>query len=455
MNTGGGMKRSRQKIDNIRQKRASLVTPSGDEFGRMAEIEGIVADNPRKIRGDRCERLIFEEAGSNPTMIKSWIQGTALVEILGKKLGIKLCGGTGGDSGPALDGLTKIFNNPKAYNVLPYKNRYTRDGAVQFTGFFLPAYEFSLSPDFVDNRGVTDNVRFKAYYEKKRSLMEGKDLVIYCAEYCFTPDEALLMQGDNIFDAEALSDRITKIRVFKEYVKPVPTALIWDKSKNDKSVKAIPSPSSKLLVVEQPELDEDGQPYKNLYVAGIDAIDIGASESASDYDVSDFCVVIKKRVFGMQEPKFVAIYKDRPNNIREAYEMTLKLLTWYNAQAMLEYTKISIQRYFQEKHAEKFFMKRPEYATSQRNQRGGGQKKNLIGLPATEAVIKHGLELIANYIMDYCYTIDFDEMLEQFLNYSYENKRKFDIVAATQMALIADEELSGITPATVSAVSKE
>ena len=59
------MKRLRQKIDNIKQKRASVVDKDGTEYGRMAEIEGIVADNPRKIRGDRCGLLIFEEFGSN------------------------------------------------------------------------------------------------------------------------------------------------------------------------------------------------------------------------------------------------------------------------------------------------------------------------------------------------------------------------------------------------------
>lgn len=32
----------------------------------MAEIEGIPADNPRKVRGARCDRLMFEEFGSNP-----------------------------------------------------------------------------------------------------------------------------------------------------------------------------------------------------------------------------------------------------------------------------------------------------------------------------------------------------------------------------------------------------
>ena len=93
MNTNGGMKRSRQKIDNIKNKRASLLTPEGTEFGSMSEIEGIVADNPRKVRGDRTERLIFEEAGSNPHLVTSWVQGNALVEIGGKKIGTRFAGG--------------------------------------------------------------------------------------------------------------------------------------------------------------------------------------------------------------------------------------------------------------------------------------------------------------------------------------------------------------------------
>ena len=63
------MKRLRQKIDNI--KRASLVDSEGIEFGRMADIEGITADHPRKIRGERVDRLLFEEAGSNPILSTS------------------------------------------------------------------------------------------------------------------------------------------------------------------------------------------------------------------------------------------------------------------------------------------------------------------------------------------------------------------------------------------------
>ena len=81
-----------------------------------------------------------------------------------------------------------------------------------------------------------------------------------------------------------------------------------------------------MLVVEPPVEDDDGNTYKNLYVAGIDAIDQGTEDSATDADVSDFCIVIKKRVRGMDEPKYVAMYKARPRQIRAAYETAHKLL---------------------------------------------------------------------------------------------------------------------------------
>jgi hypothetical protein len=41
------------------------------------------------------------------------------------------------------------------------------------------------------------------------------------------------------------------------------------------------------------------------------------------------------------------------------------------------------------------------------------------------------------------------------LNYSYEAKRKYDIIAAMGCCEIADEELTGLTPVTVNSVSKE
>lgn len=95
MNTNGGMRRSRMKVNNAKEKRASLLTTDNIEYGRFSSVAGIVADDPSKVRGDRVERLILEEGGSNKHLITSWVQGNALVEIGGNKVGIRITGGTG------------------------------------------------------------------------------------------------------------------------------------------------------------------------------------------------------------------------------------------------------------------------------------------------------------------------------------------------------------------------
>jgi hypothetical protein len=81
----------------------------------------------------------------------------------------------------------------------------------------------------------------------------------------------------------------------------------------------------------------------DLYVAGIDGIDIGASQTSENTkDASDFCMVILKRSFGMNEPQIVAMYKDRPNNIREAYQIAMCLARYYNCKINIEATRVGM-----------------------------------------------------------------------------------------------------------------
>lgn len=311
---------------------------------------------------------------------------------------------TGGDSGSALVGLSKMFYNPVGYEVLPFKHHCSRDGKAVLTGYFIPAHQFAINPEYLDERGVTDSERFKEYYEKRwRQMDDQQDIMIDKAEHCFTPEDALIQAGDNIFDSVALSERLTEIKTGRNWTKPKRVRLLWDKNEGDgfSKVTVHESPSSDLIMIEPPMTGEDGKPYKNLYVAGIDSIDMGKRDSASDSDVSDFCIVVKRRAFGMNDPKYVAMYKARPDDIREAYDLTIKLLTLYNCQAMLEYTKISIQQYFRDKHKENLLMSRPEWSAGGSQNKRRGPHKRLIGVAATETVIRHGLELISHYINDY------------------------------------------------------
>ncbi len=446
-NTNGGMKRARQKIDNIKQKRASKVDKEGNEYGRMSEIEGIVADNPRKVRGDRCHRLMYEESGSNPVLRTSWVQGEALVTVAGARKGIRCAWGTGGDSDPkALQGLSEMFNDPEAFNILPYKNNYSDDGTVQYTGFFLPAYSMMLKTGYTDNRGATLIEKAKTYYETERKKKSGQVLLEYCAEYCFTPGEALLKQGDGIFDPILIADRLTQLRIQKIGIKPQRVDLLWDCPNAEinlrNKVKLVPNAQGKVLIYEPPLRDGEGNLYKNLYVAGIDSIDQGTADSSTNTDVSDFCIVIKKRILGSSASNYVAIYKERPRDIVTAYENAMKLCVYYNCKAMLEHTKIGIIMYFRSKKKDNLFMSRPK-STMPDIRKGNSA---MIGYPATETYLRHGLELISRFVDESCYSMQIDEMLEQLLKYSWENKRKFDIVAAMIAAELGDEDLLGFKP---------
>jgi len=446
-NTQGGFKRLRQKINQNRFKRSSRKDKAGNESGRMSEIEGIIADAPKKVRGDRCRRLFFEEAGSDPVLIKKYGQAEALVKILGKRIGIRILWGTGGDEGSSLAGLASIFFNPKDYEVLPYKNNYNEKGEWVYTGFFVPAYAFV--DDLTDDRGVTNEVLAKEYYEKLRKdkASNPENLLIYKSEYCFTPSDALLREGSNEFDAIRLSEQITNIDLLKNVELPVAGKLLW--SLNDdgsQNMNALPiwepMKTGKLLIAEHPIIDNDGSTYRNLYVAGIDSIDADESSSTGQKNVSDFCIVVKRKQFGMLDPRIVAVYKDRPKDVREAYNMSIKLLQYYNCQAVLESTRVGIITYFKDHKKTNYLMKRPQ-ATLTDIVNGNS---NMFGTPATVKVISHYKELIRNFINDYCHTISFREVLDQALRYSDANKKQFDIIAAWGMCELGEEELHDKTP---------
>ena len=450
--TEGGMKHVRQKYNSDMYKKASKINKQREELPNSwgSDIQGKVIDNPRKLRGDRVDRLFFEEAGSNPVLKKTYLQGDALVSVLGNKIGTRFVWGTGGD-GQYMGDLSDMFYNPVGFNILPYRHNHTKTGEYVLTGFFIPAYTFLTAPGYIDERGVTNIEKAKQFRISKRNalLTDPKAYLIECAEYCFTPDEAFALEGDNMFNKILLAEQLTSIRLGNGPT--IETGTLEYKFKDNKVAESNiekvifkQKMNGKLFILERPKEDENGNIPSNLYVAGIDGIDMG-QEDTSDYtkDPSNFCVVVLRRSFGTHPPTIVAYYKDRPESIKEAHIMCLKLLMYYNAKAVLESTRISILQFFREKKCEnKYLMRRPR--SCQPDIQNGRSKQ--FGAPGSEAVIRHQLELIANYIEEYCGEIWFKEVLEELTKYSYENKRKFDIVAALGMCMLADEELMFVPP---------
>ena len=203
-------------INTNTHKRASKKSRDGGESGHMSEIEGVVADTPEKIRGDRTERLLYEEAGSDPELKKKSIHAKALISVLGgERIGTRIVWGTGGDKGASVQGLKDIVLKPDAYNILKYKHNYTPTGEYIYTAMFIPA--FRIVSKLLDKRGWCDPIKSKEFLEKERLEMadDPNALLIHKAEYCFTIEEALSQQGDNFFPREELAEQSAQIEIYK------------------------------------------------------------------------------------------------------------------------------------------------------------------------------------------------------------------------------------------------
>lgn len=477
--TDGAFFKLRQVADSQNLKRAShkkKVNGQEIEEGWMSQIQGINADKPNKIRGDRTDVLIYEEAGSWPNLLKAFIQGDALVGIQGAKFGYKVAGGTGGDSGAALEGLRKLYENPIAYDALPYKHNYTQSGETVYTGFFIPAQNIvrDQNGEYMDNRGYTDPKKGLKFYEKERTKManDPKGLLIYSAEFCFNQEEAFSLEGDNKFNKVIIAEQKTRSRILKVGPKIETGSIDYLYSNNRREKQDItgfkwtPDINGSIHILEHPvwtlpprknettgEIEwTPPEKMRNLYVAGIDSIDIG-QEQTSEYtkDPSKFCIVIKKRIYGMEEPQYVAYYKERPQNEREAYKIAIKLMQYYNCQANIEATRMSMITWARDQGYLGMFMKRPRATYPDPNK----INRSTIGTPATQAVIAHQTDLIANFVEDYGHNIWFDEMIDELERYSDENKTKFDMIAAMGMAELADEELAGVIPRQIEVVEDE
>lgn len=441
--TEGAFRRVRMVQNSIMHKRASKKLKDNSEAGHMSEIEGIVADSPEKIRGDRVERLLMEEAGSDKVFKEKYLQGEALITVLGgDRVGTRIAWGTGGDKGSSLAGIKDLILKPDVYNVLKFRHNYTPNRKYILTGMFIPATR--MVTKLLDSRGWCNREAAEEYYKAERVLKaaDPKALLIYSAEFCFTIEEALIQQGDNIFPREEIAEQIAQYDIYQTIKEPELGALTWTRDTQGTiiGVKWRKDSTGNILISEHPLISPEKTSYKNLYVGGIDSIDIGAAETSSDNvkKVSDFCIVIKKRILGLNNPRYVALYKERPRDIRDAYENAAKLLTYYGCQAVLEATRTAITTYFRDKGFITLLMKRPR-STMPDITKGNS---NMIGTPATTKVITHYRELIYDFCLDYCFTIEFREMLEQLLNYSDEKKKEFDIIAALGMCELGDEEMS-------------
>lgn len=331
----------------------------GVRKGLLSSVYGIsLKDNPEKARGIRGPLIHYEEDGLFPNLETAWGVNRKAVEDGNDTFGFMLAGGTGGTEGASFEGSEKLFYNHGAYNIYGIPNVFDKNvNGVTTCGYFWGAY-MNRNGCYDENVGESDVIKalieiLEDRFIVKYSSSDPKAITQKKAEECITPQEAVLRTSGTIFPVADLKDYLETIFPRKEsfLAEHYVGNLIYD-SKGEvkwqpnsslfpiRSYSKTPADKSGAIeIFEMPKKNGKGEISSSRYIAGIDPIDADAGTSLFSVIVMD---VFTDRI--------VAEYTGRPRTAKQAYEQTLKLLLFYNAQGNYENNLKGLFSYFDSKN---------------------------------------------------------------------------------------------------------
>lgn len=317
----------------------------GIRKGLLSSVFGIsLKDNPDKARGIRGPFIHYEEDGLFPNLEKAWNVNRKAVEDGGVATGYMLAGGTGGVEGSSFEGSEKLFYKPRAYNIYAIPNVFDKnaDGNTQ-CGFFWGAYMNRNNCYDIDN-GEPDVIKAlfeicSDRYEVKYNSSDARAITQKKAEEPITPQEAIMRIEGTVFPVADLKEHLEEISVKRdsflaehyvgELVYNSEGELYWRPSADKHPIRAYDTGAMDrtgcLEIFEMPRKNANGHITSGRYIAGIDPID-------SDTGGSLFSILVMDTF----TDRIVAEYTGRPRLAKDAYDIALRILKFYNAQANYE-----------------------------------------------------------------------------------------------------------------------
>lgn len=483
-------------------REAGIIETTYDKFGKKHSIrkqtgglvKGVLIDNPDKVRGNRGFKLYFEEAGAAPKLIPALNVARPLVEQQGKVLGRILVWGTSNYKGASVEGLKQIIYNPQGFRMVKFRNIWTApsegftedffnklpndplDFVIPYdteeyyekgsgVGWFVPSYDIG---EFDEHGNPLRWKNYKNILKERQATLSGQSeeqaLTVF-ADKPITIVEALSNTHGREFTSPKLARQVVDLET--GIIKPeIETGFMFIKKNKDGipiSVVFEPNPKGKIKILSHPSWakldvfgnyvvdlqDTDAMKVK-LHIAGIDSIDQALADSEGSEDkTSKLACVIKRRIdpdnpMSDYNSSYVALYVNRPEYVTTAYNDVAALLMYYNAIGLVEYTKIHIVKHFQQYKYLRYLAKEPASPSS--SIASYKPNPNKYGIRSTKEIVNYYILKIKDYLEDYADKIYFKEQLSQLVDYTREDKTKFDIIAAMGHCEILDFEYHAVLP---------
>lgn len=452
------------------------VQTGGEVIARVVKI----AD---EARAGRKRRVFFEESGANKNLGSSMGVVESNLKRLADKTGIQVVWGTSNEKADGIRAFKEVLQNPRGvYQTIAFRNvwKELKKGEEGFAyipwnpfeymlhpsenekgavGYFIPAYELRIR----DEHGNPDRLEGYRFIQKQRKELrenvgtDQRGLLAFIADNPIFMEEALLVSKGKLFNHDGLANQLVKLDTGLIQDPVIRGNMEFEKSKKHEivGVRFWENPQGNVKILEMPSwaVKEGNSWYVDIhspkawhkYIGGIDGVDQGTLDSSGGG--SNMACLIKKRrneEDGALSDGFancyIALYNHRSADDRDDKENVFKMLLFFNAQALLEYTKKSIKDYIvKEKKSPKYLAVEP----SAPGETNANFRRNIHrkGLRATKDVIDYYIEKIREYIHDYYQFIMFKEFVAELLDYTYEEKGDYDLVAAMGMCEVLTAEL--------------
>ena len=350
------------------------------------------------ITHNTADLMLFEEAGKWPNLIDSFAVTSPVFRDGSIMTGMPIIFGTGGDMEMGSVDFAEMFYNPSTYWLRSYENVWDEGGYGTSCGLFIddmwykpgkvliPSYlekeyqmvappleevnkyqekhpEDMIIIDAVDAEGNSHRCAAEIALERERaSKKDGatkRSWEKYITRYPKTPKEAFLRTSGNVFPTVELNAWLGELEINKKAQAAGMTGdLYWqgDEVKWTPNMELYPvekfphkpdeDNSGCVVIWEHPYRNENGEIPYGMYIGGTDPYDQDKSTTSS---LGSTFIYKTFTQFDQTYNMIVAEYTGRPDLASTNYEITRKLLEYYNAKTLYENQVKGLKIHFEQK----------------------------------------------------------------------------------------------------------
>jgi hypothetical protein len=377
--------------------------------GNLSDII-VVAPENSAFEGMMLNKWVCDEAGKIENLPDMWAFTEDCLMQETRRLGTPIIFGTSGDVGKEGAGLREMWENAHLYKL---------------KRFFFAGW-MGMDVDEFGNDNKEEVIRW-IIYERRRREKSQKNYNVFIQKYPLTVDEALMDHtimglGDPLkIKAQRASlimnPVVSKRGLFEE---------------RDGKVVFIPDQYGPCIVYDEPKLNAK-------YTAGCDPADIDDVFE----EASDLSMYIISHQDGLDRPKIVFEYTDRPRELNRYYQQALLALRWYNqCRVLIERQKGGrMISFFTDNHHKHLLMTTPQAIL-----RLVPNKVLQIGLHMGPTEKEYLRGLVSEYIDNSSELIPSIPLLEEMLKFGSCNTDKAMAFGITMIALKEEMKRGRPTP---------